>query len=473
MSISSIPPRDNLDTVPDDEPVHQEGELAIGQRVRLEASYQRFEGIDLMGRSLSIFVGDKLLCTLEQNPQGNWYEFTYTCRFANGMETLIPCPTNSQLPFRILFRAADFEMILSDEVEKRLSDSLFELIMTGEQAVHVCHVDLQKQRCWPIFYQIDEGQAMNPDSSGERQVGLQQIPVGESGQLEVKMGDYEVLLSTKMEIGSGKYTIANGDNVGLNEKKQVLAIADGLGGHGNDHMASHKAVKTFLESNEKLGYAVAQASDTLHDYNHFMEHLAYKVADERERQTCDTTFIAVQLAEENAYIVNIGDGRWFHVRDDEILAKNWNKGSVRGQLVDLGVLTEKDACDMSHNPYYRDYESCVANTLGNYRNNIIIPNKDGKFQTIEVEPELVKRSLEQGDLLIGCTDGFDGVTEEEILAAVKQYKGRSLSVLAEALIEIAREKNIACHYERTFEDGETRTIRAPRDSGSLFLVRKD
>ncbi|MCA9374235.1 protein phosphatase 2C domain-containing protein [Candidatus Peregrinibacteria bacterium] len=473
MSISSIPPRDNLDTVPDNEPAHNEGALKIGEKVLLKGAYQRFEGIDLMQRSLSIFVGSKLLCTLEQNPQGNWYEFTYTCRFSHGLETLIPCPTNGQLPFRILFRAADFEMVLSDEIEERLSDSLFELIMTGEQAIHLCHVDLQKQRCWPVSYQLDDGQSTSPDSSGERQIGLQQIESGESGQLEAKMGGYDVFLSTSMEIGAGKYTIANGDNVGLNEKKHVLAIADGLGGHGNDHMASYKAVKTFLESPSNLGHAVAEASSALDLYNHFMEQPSYKVADKRPSQICDTTFIAAQLMDEDVYIVNIGDGRWFHIRDDKILAKNWNKGSIRGQLLDLGVISEKEASDLSQNPYYSEYNSLVANTLSNFESRILVPNKNGEMEIIEVEPEKIRCSVQTGDIVIGFTDGFDALTEEEILAAVKQSKGRSLSFLAEMLIEIARQKNIAISYDRTFEDGETISIRAPWDNGSLFLVRKD
>lgn len=458
MSISSIPPlsetaehyRSSLVTIDD----VGNGNLFKG-RIYLEGASERFEGIELERACFSLYSDDKFLCSLVQNAVGNNNDLTYSCTFANGAVVILPVPVAGQEPFQYFFDTSFASVFcLNPEDVKSKSDKMYCLSLDYTGAVTLSNTALRKEICWPLAYELQVAQR-----SGKIDEHSHQTIAGLDGSIEAEIDNFEIFMDTNRQLGICKGYTVNGDNIGCDVERGMAVLADGLGGHGNDHLASSFAVRKILESKRHLGQAISSASEQLQGaFNYYLKEDKFRVNVNRPSQMGDTTIIAIEIVESVIHLVNIGDGRWFHIRDGKILKQNWRKGSMRGVLIDTGVLTERDGYELQKTD--KSLGTVVVSTLSNYEVH------DQCYGS-----EIASREMESGDFFVAFTDGFDAITEAEILYALKD--DQDLMVASEILKRTAIRKNIQRYYDQPLSDGTiVKDVPSPCDSGSLMIVRK-
>ena len=164
----------------------------------------------------------------------------------------------------------------------------------------------------------------------------------------------------------------------------VFAVADGLGGHVSGDIASKMAI---IELREVIKRSSDPPKETL--------IRAFKKANEEimhyGKMKMGTTLVACMLDENgNGVIANVGDSRAYIIDEDGI----WHTKdhSLVQELIDAGVITEKDAFNHPH-------KNVVTRALG--------LSKD-----VEVDIYDVKL---RGKILLLCSDGLhDYVRDERI-----------------------------------------------------------
>jgi hypothetical protein len=111
-----------------------------------------------------------------------------------------------------------------------------------------------------------------------------------------------------------------------------------------------------------------------------------------------TTLVAAVIKDDHLWVLNVGDSRAYLVRAGEITQITQDHSWV-GEQVDAGILTE----DQARQHIYRNV---ITRSMGN---------------TLKVEADLFERDLEDGDILVLCSDGLTNkVKNVEIEAAVSE-----------------------------------------------------
>jgi serine/threonine protein phosphatase PrpC len=183
-------------------------------------------------------------------------------------------------------------------------------------------------------------------------------------------------------------------------KGALFVVADGMGGHTQGEVASELAINTIREAYyrnpdedraEALRAAVQQANEKV--YQQGMAQGADKV------NTMGTTCVAAVLQDDVVYVANVGDSRAYLLREDHIKQITEDHSWV-AQQVRAGNLTPEEAHGHpKRNVIYR----CLG-TQG------------------EVEIDLFTEQVQEGDLLVLCTDGLSGlVSNQELQDIVRQY----------------------------------------------------
>jgi len=178
----------------------------------------------------------------------------------------------------------------------------------------------------------------------------------------------------------------------------VFIVADGLGGHDNGQVASRMAINVIAErmTRELLG-APLQAEregtevkaldeddlvgllrNTIEEAN-----LALCQKNQRDKTDMGSTLTGYMIANEHAYIVNVGDSRTYMVRGGQIYQLT-SDHSLVGQLVAGGLIEPDDV-------YTHPQRSQIFRSLGDKPN---------------VQVDVFKQQLLPGDILLSCSDGL-------------------------------------------------------------------
>ncbi|HET8840575.1 MAG TPA: Stp1/IreP family PP2C-type Ser/Thr phosphatase [Ktedonobacteraceae bacterium] len=189
----------------------------------------------------------------------------------------------------------------------------------------------------------------------------------------------------------------------LQKKGALFVVADGMGGHTHGERASALAVHTVREAyyqderlkiSESLLQAMQQANKLICQEN------------ERTRLTGDarnamgTTCIAAVLQEMQLVVANVGDSRAYVIHEGQIRQISRDHSLV-ADMVLAGQITAEEA-------RHHEKRNVIYRCLG---------------QIAEVEIDVFEETVEDGDVLILCTDGLSGlVTEEEMLRIVEIYQ---------------------------------------------------
>ena len=176
----------------------------------------------------------------------------------------------------------------------------------------------------------------------------------------------------------------------------LMVIADGMGGHYYGEVAAQIAVQTLIESFQR------QAGPMLDNPFLFLQQSIlnghYAISDFSEQHRLEdsprTTCVACIVQNNVAYWAHAGDSRLYLIRDGRVLTHTRDHSRVQ-LLLDQGVINEAQAA--VHPERNRVY-SC----LGGPR----LPEIEFSHKT----------PLEEGDVLVLCTDGIWNAVSDEALA---------------------------------------------------------
>lgn len=177
----------------------------------------------------------------------------------------------------------------------------------------------------------------------------------------------------------------------------LMVVADGMGGHHYGEVAAQIAVQTLADNFQR------QARPDLADPFHFLHEgmlnahsaiLDYALQ-RRLPDTPRTTCVACIIQDSIAYWAHAGDSRLYLLRDGRVLARTRDHSRIR-ILLDEGLISEAMA---AVHPDRNKIYSCL-----------------GSPSAPEIEFSR-KTPLEQGDVVMICTDGLWGEFSPDEFAA--------------------------------------------------------
>lgn len=190
----------------------------------------------------------------------------------------------------------------------------------------------------------------------------------------------------------------NQDAYYLSVTENALAVAvvcDGMGGAKAGNVASTLAVDTFVDalrnqnpSNQPdPGQVLLDAAELANSA------VYYRASIDPDCQGMGTTMVAVLLEQRMAHILNIGDSRCYLVTQEGI-TKLTRDHSVVEDLVERGEITPEEA-------RLHPRKNLITRALGAEE---------------YIRADLYRRSLEEGECLLLCSDGLSNVvTDQELL----------------------------------------------------------
>ena len=179
------------------------------------------------------------------------------------------------------------------------------------------------------------------------------------------------------------------------EDERFCAVADGMGGHNAGEVASAMAVEEFARQMrdvenitcEAMRAAVLRANDAV-----------FRRAGENAAMSgMGTTFSALAIQDDTAYLAHVGDSRIYLVRRGTIIQLTLDHTLVE-EMVLMGKLTVREA-------RVHPKRNIITRALGTEQ---------------KVEVDVMQVALRQGDVFFLCSDGLsNNVEEREILGAVQ------------------------------------------------------
>jgi serine/threonine protein phosphatase PrpC len=188
------------------------------------------------------------------------------------------------------------------------------------------------------------------------------------------------------------------DQTAMMQKGALFIVADGMGGHAAGEVASEIAVDTvsnayYQDDNDDvraaLLHAIRRANGAIHQ----------RAAENMSRSGMGTTCVAAVLRGNVAYIANVGDSRAYIIRKSQIRQISQDHSWVAEQ-VRAGLLTEEQA-------RIHAQRNVITRSLGTQP---------------EVEIDIFSEVLEEGDILVLCSDGLSGlVNDDDLMRTVEQF----------------------------------------------------
>lgn len=176
----------------------------------------------------------------------------------------------------------------------------------------------------------------------------------------------------------------------------LMVIADGMGGHHHGEIAAQIAVQTLASAFQHE--ARPHLDDPFRFLQKGMTNAHHAILDYTARHRLPdsprTTCVACIIQDSVAYWAHAGDSRLYLIRQGRILAQTRDHSRIR-VLLEEGLITQAQA---ERHPDRNKIYSCLGGPS--------VPEIDFSRKT----------PLEQGDILLLCTDGLWGVTAGEQMA---------------------------------------------------------
>ncbi|SCP98055.1 Stp1/IreP family PP2C-type Ser/Thr phosphatase [Anaerobium acetethylicum] len=191
----------------------------------------------------------------------------------------------------------------------------------------------------------------------------------------------------------------------------LFIVADGMGGHNAGDFASKYTAETLLEavrsSQEKTPVKIME--EAIQKAN---RSLIEKAEEDQNLAGMGTTLVAATIAEGCLYIANVGDSRLYVVGKE--IRQITRDHSLVEEMVRMGEIRREDA--RSHPD-----KNIITRAIG--------AGSDVTADFFEVD-------LENGDMILMCTDGLTNMMEDEMIMEIMK-KPADLGAKAEELVETA------------------------------------
>ncbi len=203
-----------------------------------------------------------------------------------------------------------------------------------------------------------------------------------------------------MNIDASYYSAVGGrknneDFVSLIEgcNQLVAIVADGLGGYDSGEVASRLATTTINNCLHNMPLSESLLLDSVEKAN-------MSILEQNQENKMKTTISIVWIEENNCLFATVGDTRVYHFRNGTIKFQSTDH-SVSQMAVLMG---EIDAMQIRG---HKDRNKLIR----------VLGSKE------KVKVDLTSSSLEQGDALLLCSDGFwENITEQEMIGLLNSSK---------------------------------------------------
>jgi protein phosphatase len=237
-----------------------------------------------------------------------------------------------------------------------------------------------------------------------------------------------VQLSVSAVTDVGLVREGNEDSFLVDSDLGLFIVADGMGGHRAGEHASSMSIdvvrrvlgerQTELEKQTQVDGEPREDSPAVNVLRDAMQEANATVfaagAADPNLKGMGTTVTSALILGQQAFIGHVGDSRAYLLRQGQLYQVTMDHSLVAEQ-VRLGLMTE------------------AQSRVSQYRN--IITRSVGV--DAEVEVDLYYVSLEEGDLLLLCSDGLNGmITDEQIADVLRQHLADQCP---KALVELACE----------------------------------
>lgn len=207
----------------------------------------------------------------------------------------------------------------------------------------------------------------------------------------------------------------------LGNKGAMLVVADGMGGLDAGEIASRMAVDTMKEffSADKITDEIVKDASTIRKYMYDAvvaadNAIKRKSREEKGGKSMGTTLVAAWLFDGYANIIWCGDSRGYLFNPVSGLAQVIKDHSYVQELVDSGRLLPEYAFDHPDS-------NIITRSLGN-------PQK-------AANPDFVRLPLQEGEVILLCTDGLNSMLRDEEIEAVMQETSNEIDTCTKALIQ--------------------------------------
>ena len=207
----------------------------------------------------------------------------------------------------------------------------------------------------------------------------------------------------------------------LGNKGAMLVVADGMGGLDAGEIASRMAVDTMKEffSADKITDEIVKDASTIRKYMYDAvvaadNAIKRKSREEKGGKSMGTTLVAAWLFDGYANIIWCGDSRGYLFNPVSGLAQVTKDHSYVQELVDSGRLLPEYAFDHPDS-------NIITRSLGN-------PQK-------AANPDFVRLPLQEGEVILLCTDGLNSMPRDEEIEAVMQETSNEIDTCTKALIQ--------------------------------------
>jgi protein phosphatase len=238
----------------------------------------------------------------------------------------------------------------------------------------------------------------------------------------------------------GRKRTHNEDAYLLLPEENLFCVADGMGGHASGEVAARIAVEEMAEffrmtgRDEEATWPYKMDPSRSYDENRLLNGV--KLANLRifERAASDdrlrgmgTTLVAASFPKGGGALLvgHVGDSRAYLSRS----------GAVRQLTEDHSLLND-----------YRKTRALTPEENEAFPHKNVIVRALGMKDFVEVD--LLRVELEDGDVLLLCSDGLSGMVPDERIAEILRGHPRDLRGAAEALVEAANEAggqdNVTC-----------------------------
>lgn len=193
----------------------------------------------------------------------------------------------------------------------------------------------------------------------------------------------------------------------VSDDAAIMLVFDGMGGHADGAIAAEVGMTVVQDCFTSASLPIFDPQGFLYmalsrAHDEVVKLGAEHTIDFRPRATCAICLIQ----ETGTWWAHIGDSRIYHMRDGEVLARSRDHSHVE-VLIQEGAITEEEALD---HPMRNFVECCIGG--------------DAPVPDMSITR---KMALDDGDVLLACSDGlWSGMNDNEI-AEISARKSMSLA----------------------------------------------
>ncbi len=238
----------------------------------------------------------------------------------------------------------------------------------------------------------------------------------------------------------GRKRTHNEDAYLLLPEESLCCVADGMGGHASGEVAARIAVEEMAEffrmtgRDDEATWPYKLDPTRTYDENRLLTgvklanlRIFERAATDQRLKGMGTTLVAASFPKSGRGVLvgHVGDSR----------AYLWRRGTLRQLTEDHSLLND-----------YKKSRSLTPEEIEAFPHKNVIVRALGMRDQVDVD--LLREELQDGDVMLLCSDGLSGMVPDERIAEVLRGKAGDLKHAGQVLVDLANEAggadNVTC-----------------------------